>query len=195
MSMQFPIYGRRIALVASLATLVLVAAGCGTPSTTPAAPGAQARALQFKNTYLTFRYPASWQPLIYRRAQALHSSPMVYLSTQPGRPACGADCAWPVSQLHPGGVLVVWENRGYPGWTLRTIPGKPLRVDGRPARRNVSRPGVCAAIGADETVVVSVARPLAYNWTQLTACLRGPRLATAEHELDSVLASTHFLAP
>jgi hypothetical protein len=195
MSMQLPISGRRIALAASLATVVLVAAGCGAPSTAPATAGGQPRAAQFKNTYLTFRYPATWRPLVFRRPQALHSSPMVYLSTQAGRPACSADCAWPVSQLHPDGVLVVWENRGYPGWTLRTIPGKPIRVDGRPARRNVSRPGVCAAIGGDETVVVSVARPLAYNWTQLTACLRGPRLATAEHELDGVLASTRFLAP
>jgi len=195
MSMDFRIPGRSLALVALLGTLALVAAGCGTPAARPAGAGAQARALEFKNTYLSFRYPASWRPLVFRQAQALHSSPMVYLSTQPGRAACGTDCAWPVSQLHPGGILVVWENRGYPGWTLGSIPGKPLHVDGRAARRIVSRPGVCAAIGADETVVVSVARPLAYNWTQITACLRGPRLAATERQLARVLASTHFLNP
>jgi len=56
-------------------------------------------------------------------AGTLHFHPMVYVSTQPGRDPCrrspmGTECGWPVGRLRPNGVLVVWENRGYPGWSL-----------------------------------------------------------------------------
>ena len=97
--------------------------------------------------------------------------------------------------LRRGGVLVVVENRGYPGWTLDSMPGSPTRIGGRPARRAVSRPGTCAEIGADETVEIAIARPLSGNWTAVTACLRAPNLAANARSLDALLASIHFKTP
>ncbi len=126
---------------------------------------------------------------------------MLYLSVQPTKNPCeitgsGTTCGWPVSKLRPGGVLVVWENRGYPGWSLASSPGRPTQVGGRNARKLVSRPGACSEIGADETVQVAIARPgMSGNWTAVTACLRGPNLVANEQALDALLASTRFKAP
>ena len=47
----------------------------------------------------------------------------------------------------------------------------------------------------NETISVAIARPLAYNWTQVDACLRGPRLAPLERQVRALLGSTRFLAP
>jgi len=168
----------RIAL--ALAVFVLSAGvGCGgsasvaTTSMTPPTP-----LTAFKNAYLEFRYPQSWRPLAFQvPPTALHFDP-------------------PVDRLKSSGVLVVWENQGYPGWTLSTQPGKNLNVDGRPAKRVVSRPGDCGTIGADETVSVQIARPqVASNLTSFRACLRGPNLADQEREIMALLASTRFLQP
>jgi hypothetical protein len=180
--------------------LVVVAAaasaGCGSATK---APAQEVRTAEFQNSFVQFRYPTSWdaaQPNV----SALHFHPMLYLSVQPTRnPCAGAGstvrCGWPVSRLQPGGVLVVWENRGYPGWSLASAPGAPTQVGGRKARRFVTRPGACSAIGADETVQVAIERPgLSGNWTAVTACLRAPNLATNEQQLDAVLASTRFKA-
>jgi hypothetical protein len=82
---------------------------------------------------------------------------------------------------------------GLPGLDARgSVKGTTTTIGGRPAKRNVQRPGECSAIGADETVAVAIQGPGAANWTQFTGCLRGPDLATGEHEIDSLLASTTF---
>jgi hypothetical protein len=186
-----------------LATASLVSA-CGSGSTASGTPGAAvsssspAALASFRNDYLSFRYPPDWKPLGVRIAQpTLHFNPMVYLGTQKGHDPCRLKagttvCGWPVDRLHPNGVLVVWENQGYPGWTLASVKGTTTTIGGRPAKRNVQRPGECSAIGADETVAVAIQGPGAANWTQFTGCLRGPDLATGEHEIDSLLASTTF---
>lgn len=184
----------RLVLVAVAAA---ASAGCGS---TTKAPAHSARLAEFQNSFVRFRYPSGWaaaQP----DASALHFHPMLYLSVQPTRNPCASTgsalrCGWPVAKLRRGGVLVVWENRGFPGWSLGSAPGAPTRVGGRDARRLVSRPGACAAIGADETVQVAIERPgITGNWTAVTACLRGPNLAANEQQLDAVLASTRFRAP
>jgi hypothetical protein len=124
---------------------------------------------------------------------------MLYLSSQPVRQPCRTHgsttvCGWPLARLQPGGTLIVWENRGAPGWTLRTAPGRPLRVGGRAARQAVFKPGECVAIGADETIEVAIERPVPDNWTAFTACLRGPGLTASEHDVAALLASTRFNA-
>ena len=48
---------------------------------------------------------------------------------------------------------------------------------------------------ADETMTVVIARPLPSNWTQVSACLRGPDLAAREAQVRSLLASARFLTP
>ena len=91
-------------------------------------------------------------------------------------------------------MLLKWENKGFPGVSIAGFPGRSTRVDGRTARRSTARPGLCRAVGADETISVEIARPLAGNWTELVACLRGPQLAAQEQQVRALLGSTRFLA-
>jgi hypothetical protein len=181
--------------LATAAALVLILAGCGSTHSASRSTG-----LTFRNDFLVFGYPPGWKPTVPQITRALHFDPMVYVSSQPVRPPCRTRgsvtaCGWPLDRLRRGGALLVWENRGAPGWSLRTAAGAPVRVGGRKAKRAVDRPGACAAIGADETIQVAIARPLPENWTAFTACLKGPGLAAGEREVDAVLASTHFLQP
>ena len=174
-------------------------AGCG--STTTAAPAHGAKLTNFQNSFVEFRYPTAWDAAQPDTSARLHFHPMLYLSVQPTKDPCRSagdetTCGWPVSRLRPGGVLVVWENRGYPGWSLASTPGAPTHVGGRSARKLVSRPGACRAIDADETVQVEIERPgMSGNWTAVTACLRNPNLVANEQALAALLASTRFKAP
>ena len=184
---------------AALALVVIVAtvAGCGSATKASGSSGALAT---FRNHFLVFGYPPVWKPAVFKITGALHFSPMVYLSSQPVHHPCHSQqlatvCGWPVDRLRPGGTLIVWENRGFPGWSLRTTQGRSLRIGGRPAKQTVTRPGQCAAIGADETIAVEIERPIPDNWTAFTACLRGPGLASAVRQVDALLASTKFVAP
>lgn len=186
---------RRGAAAALVFAATLLAAGCGAARTTqgPAAVSS------FRNNFMAFRHPTAWRPVVYKTAGTLHFHPIVYLSTQPTHAPCRQQasatvCDWPVNWLRPGGVLIVWENRGFPGWSLDPAPGLSLRVGGRQAKRTVTHPGECTAIGADETIEVAIARPLPENWTAFTACLRAPELIT-ERQVDALLASTRFIAP
>lgn len=194
----------RLTIRVLLIPLAVLAAGCGTTAAETArpvaTPAAHQAGVRFENDFLALHYPASWKTLVFAPSGALHFDPMLYLSTQSGRNPCRTragttQCGWPVARLHPNGILVVMENRGYPGWTLASTPGTPLDVDGRKARRQITRPGRCGAIGADETIAIAIARPLRDNWTDITACIRGPRLAQREDEIDAMLASTHFRTP
>jgi hypothetical protein len=187
----------RCAVAAATALAVAVfAAGCGAAGGT--VHGSVAAA-SFRNDFLAFRHPMAWRPASYSTAETLHFHPIIYLSSQPTHDPCRQHasetaCGWPVSSLRPGGVLIVWENRGFPGWSLASEPGTPRRIGGRPGKENVSRPGECAAIGADETIELAIKRPVPYNWTAFTACLRTPTAAT-EQQINALLASTRFLAP
>jgi hypothetical protein len=191
-----------LALRSGAAALVLVLAaatlsGCGSA---PKASGSSRAVATFRNSFLVFGYPPVWKPAVFKITGTLHFSPMVYLSSQPVHHPCHAQqsatvCGWPVDRLRPGGTLIVWENKGFPGWSLRTIQGTSLRIGGRQAKQTVTRPGQCAAIGADETITVEIQRPIPDNWTAFTACLKGPGLAATVREVDALLASTKFVAP
>jgi hypothetical protein len=158
----------------------------------------------YSNDFVTFRYPSAWSPSAWSK-QELHFAPMVYLSTErAGHDPCRTtsssagrttSCSWPIDRLSANGVLVQWENRGYPGARVAAFPGEKLRVGGRAARLSVQRPGRCGGVGADETISVAIARPLARNWTQVDACLRGPKLAPLEQQVRALLASARFLTP
>lgn len=195
----------RAALTAILLAIAATVSACGSGS--PAANrsagsagayGGAAALASFRNDYLSFRYPPDWKPLDVRISQpTLHFDPMVYLGTQKGHDPCrirgeATVCGWPVDKLRPNGVLVVWQNQGYPGWSLANVRGTALDVGGRPAKQRIERPGACKAIGADETVEVAIQSPKASNWTEFTGCLRGPDLAGRERQIDSLLASTTF---
>lgn len=185
-----------LASAAVVSAAALLTSACGGGS---GAPGADASPpATFANSYLSFRHPAAWTAYPFRWSGELHFHPMLYLSTQPVRDPCHTQqtatvCAWPVGRLQPGGVLVTMENRGFPGLSLSRFDGASLRVGGRAAKRSVTRPGACAAIGGDVTIDVVVASPQPSNVTEFTACLRGPGLTPNEQRVDSLLASTRFL--
>jgi len=199
--------GRFLILCAVTLVTVAVAVGCGTASTRSLADASSAKAparagtaSSFRNAFLAFRYPTGWKPYQFDTSRTLHFHPMVYVGTQPGRNPCRQTqmetvCGWPVDRLRPNGVLIAWENRGWPGWSLASVTGKALKVGGRAGKISTARPGACSTIGADETVEVAIERPLQNNWTAFTACLRGPNLRVSERAVTALLTSTRFLAP
>ena len=154
----------------------------------------------FGNGFVTFRYPSSWSATVWKE-HVLHVDPMVYLSTERSQhDPCGTTglttvCGWPVTRLGRNGVIVRWENRGYPGTNVGTFPGKTMFVGGRAARVSISKPGTCRAVGADETISVAIVRPLESNWTQVDACLRGPDLGSLEKQVHTLLGTARFAAP
>lgn len=186
---------RHLLAVAAVLAAVPLASGCGGGSDAPAAAaGAPAT---FTSSYLSFRHPAAWTTYPFKWAGELHFRPLLYVSTQPVRDPCRTKgktvtCTWPVDRLRPGDVLITLENRGFPGWSLDDAPGRPLRVGGRPAKHSIERPGDCGAIGGEVTIGVAVASPLPDNYTELTACLSGPKLAANERRVSALLASLRF---
>ncbi len=185
---------RSAAAALGLVLTAAILAGCGSAS------GSSGAIATFRNSFLVFGYPPVWKPAVFKINGTLHFSPMVYVSSQPVHHPCHSQhtttvCGWPLDRLRPGGTLIVWENKGFPGWSLRTTQGTSLRIGGRQAKQTVTRPGQCAAIGADETIAVEIERPIPDNWTAFTACLKGPGLASTVREVDALLASTKFVSP
>jgi hypothetical protein len=152
---------------------------------------------------ITFDRPASWIRWLPNQHQPVTDGPLIYLSTEPLLPACavapgsspnppdaqGRACTWPLTTLRPGGALVTWWN----GRLLSPIPSPdaPITINGRTSGLRVDRPGVCAAIGGDETidVAIPIGQTSATN-ISVVACLRGPDLMTAEAQLRDMLIST-----
>jgi hypothetical protein len=184
---------------AAAAGLVLVALAVPLAAWGAGALHKRSSFLTFRNDFVSFRYPAAWQDSVWNE-QTLHFRPIVYVSTQATHDPCrtsrsAVTCGWPVAKLAPGGVLLSWENKGFPGASVARFPGTPAQVGGRTARISVARPGACRSVGADETLTVSIARPLAENWTEVSACLRGPNLGAQEAQVRALLASVRFLSP
>jgi hypothetical protein len=190
---------RRLLTLAAIAATVALTSACGGGSDAQAAKDPPPAPVTYANSFLSFSHPAAWRPYPFRWAGGLHFQPMLYVSTQPVQNPChtkgsSSMCAWPVRRLQPNGVLITWENRGFPGFSLDSQPGSATSVGGRSAKRQATRPGACAAIGGNVTIEYAIARPMADNWTEATACVRGPNLAQNERRVDALLASTKFLA-
>jgi hypothetical protein len=185
-----------------IALCLLALAGCADPGRPadigPPASTSAPNQFRYHDDVLTFSHPASWTPARYEVVSSF-SSAIVYLSNQPLHDPCtrrhlpgGAleiTCGHPITQLVPGGVLIEWTREGFPGWKLSRAPGVPQRIAGRPSRLDVRRPGRCANLGADETILASISRSSG-NGYQLLACLRGPGLAGSERQVRQLLATT-----
>jgi hypothetical protein len=184
-----------------IALCLLALAGCD-----PARPGDGAQPAstsapqqaRYHDEVLTFDRPAAWTPHRYQVFSSF-SSAIVYLSNQPLHDPCartrlpgGAlqiSCGHPITHLAPGGVLIEWTRESRPNWKLSDAPGVEQQIAGRPSRLAIRRPGRCANLGADETILAFISRASG-NWYQLQACLRGPGLASNERQVRQLLATT-----
>src|SRR5262249_52461818 len=131
---------------------------------------------------LAFRYPNAWLATDYTGMPGTLGSTLVYLSdarlkapcvhTSPAPGQESIVCKRPVATLSPGQFLVTWDyetelSRERP----QLKPPHATTVAGRPAFRNVLRPGPCGQIHADETIYITVY--LATHLYGMEACIRG----------------------
>jgi hypothetical protein len=187
---------RRLLLLVATAAAVGITGACGGGEVGTQAAPRDSQLLSYKDSFLSFAYPAAWTAYPYEKVPELHFRPLVFLSTQPVHDPCSTQgnettCGFPVEQLQPGGVLVMWQMNGIPAMGLG--PGTPIRVGGHPAIRNETAGGECRSIGADRTIDVAVElSPLPSPLTYFTACLRGPDLEQSEKSADALLESTKF---
>ena len=65
-----------------------------------------------------------------------------------------------------------------------------MTVGGHRAKIQIEHPGTCARMGGVESVAVIIERPsVPDNWWGIDACIGGPDVATAEHQLQAMLAT------
>jgi hypothetical protein len=149
------------------------------------ARGTQSRfARETFNAGLAFSYPDVWSHM-RPGAHGGFNSGIVDMSTQPMGVRCRSNgdgdlCGWPLRRLWPGGVLVMWyhDNALVTG-PFRMTSGRPLVI---------TRPGVCGAVGGDETFVATVATRRGRRYF-VEACLRAPGVAANERAVLAMLAS------
>jgi hypothetical protein len=127
---------RRLLSIAAIAAIAAATSACGGGGTAQAAKDPPLA--KYANGFFSFSYPAAWTASPFRWGGELHFQPMLYVSTQPVHDPCRTKgdatvCAWPVHRLQPDGVLITWENRGAPAWSLDSQPGSVLQVGGRSA--------------------------------------------------------------
>ena len=176
-----------------LAVTVVLAgmlAGCSLGSN-EGAGRAPAKLRKYTGHGYTFTYPASWG---YRHGgfYTTMTEPVIDLATQPmGQPCHGSlGCAWPVTQMRPGGVVVMVEAGG-----LLSDQPRPARLTFR-----TYGPGhtdsLAASIGCDRVFTASyqprsTERPNGGSAANLffSACARGPGLAAAEQQFHDMVTS------
>lgn len=213
------VWPRHMAMVCKVPSLLLVAAfalvGCGSSRSTPApsadlgssSPSPSPPLVADSANGWWFERPASWTRWQPNEHSPMTARPLVYLSTDPLLPNCavppgatpnpadpqGNACTWPLSQLEPNGVLVIW-------WTTRILEALPtdggelIEVNATTARLHTAKPGLCGEIGADETMelLVPIGQPTPLSNIGLVACVRGPDLATAEARVKAMLATARY---
>lgn len=193
---------RRSGLLSLVATFAVACSAASTGSPSVASPSAAAVITDSANG-ISFARPASWTRWVPNAHDALMDGPLVYLSTNPLLPTCattppaspnpadahGLACEWPLAELAPNGVLVIWLTTRI----LAPLPsaGDSVEVNGATGRLQTKKPGTCSAVGANETLEVLVPIGLQKPWSNIdvVACLRGPNLATSEAQMRAMLAS------
>jgi len=155
---------------------------------------------------ISFERPGGWTRWQPNRHEPITGGPLIYLSTEPLLASCaeglaaspnppdeqGNACTWPLTSLSENGVLVTWVSSRILG--PMPTDGEGISMNGESTHLRIERPGVCTAIGADETITVKV--PIGQGGPQqplsnimVVACLRGPDFATAEAGVRAMLAS------
>jgi hypothetical protein len=177
----------------SQATTLPTTTGIASTISTPSC-GVPSQWALYDGNGLRFEHPACWTPVHHDEVSTVSTS-LIDLSNEPMHHPCTTNqfssvCGWPLTKLSSEGVLVRWSSNGSPGWHLG--PGTPLTVGGLPASEQVSQPGICSSIGADETITVEVAFTPASDYYSLWACLDGPDVTQAASQVQRMLASTTF---
>ena len=188
-----------------LSLVAMLAVACSAASTVPpsaASPSAAAVITDAANG-ISFARPASWTRWVPNAHDPLLDGPLVYLSTDPLLPTCattppaspnpadahGLACEWPLAELAPNGVLVIWLTTRI----LAPLPsaGDRVEVNGATGRLQTRKPGSCSVVGANETLEVFVPIGLREPRSNIAvvACLRGPDLTTSEAQVRAMLAS------
>jgi hypothetical protein len=196
-------------LLALLTTIALAACGAATGVTgnggpllaaagTPSGGGTE-RGFHDPSFGLTFKYPAAWEMHPAQGWDGSLFSMIVFLSNQRlqspctirhGQHSTTISCHSPLKHLAPGGILASWGEGGRPGWSLGRVPGVQLRVDGRPAKLQVTASG--CGIGANKRVDVTVARHVAENYFEFSACMRAPGIQRMEQDIHTLLHTVRF---
>jgi len=153
---------------------------------------------------ISFEHPSTWILWQPNDHNPINDGPLIYLTTEALLPECavapfatphppdaqGRACDWPLASIAPNGVLVTWLTTRL----LEPLPtaGESVAVNATHGRLEIERPGGCAAIGADETLVilVPIGQPTPLSNIAMVACLHGPDLATGEAQVRAMLAST-----
>jgi len=197
-----------------LVLCAFTASGCASnpsPSAATSAPDASASpsasasptSVRESVNGISFERPADWTRWQPNQFSPMNDGPWIYLSTDPLLRTCattpeaspnpadaqGRACDWPLDELAPNGVLVTWLSTRI----LQNLPedGEAIEVNGAPARLEITTPGECDAINADETMnlLVPIGQPTPLSNLAVLACMRGPDLATAEAKFRAMLSS------
>jgi hypothetical protein len=150
---------------------------------------------------LTFEHPRAWRETRYV-AMTSFSALVVLLSTQPVRSPqvtriTGGGTVTtgrtPLVRLAPGGVLVSWNNVGFPH-VGPEIPHPNAKFGGQPATFETARPSIdCAQVGGTVSVMAQIARPHG-NQYDMSACLRAPGVSANERLVRQMLDSVRITA-
>jgi hypothetical protein len=126
------------------------------------------------------RPPEGWQVAHYEVANSFYQS-IAFLGPEALPDPCTRlantiTCTyWPPIRLTVNGVVVGLWSDGFPGWTFDPNAGRPVDVGGHPASIQIlPADDACRSIGGDERMVVTIPMPVAWDWWEVDACLRGP---------------------
>ncbi len=167
-----------------------------------AATSASGQLSVYRHGGVSFSYPSAWKHVSWCWAGTMNR-PLVVLTTARTAPTCNDKTPFPpVQHLGRNGVSVWWAQVGRPGmkW-LSMVKGSPTtRVGGQPARAATFIPTSqewratgCKEAGGNFALVTQVRPtdlPNTFYW--MTACLRGPHLASSKAAVRKLLASASF---
>jgi hypothetical protein len=106
-----------------------------------------------------------------------------------GAEVTSVSCGDPVSKVAPGGMLVRWDEDGFPNWHA---PGSNTKIGCRPATETVTAGRWCRTLGGSRTITVVIPRGASDNWYEMDACLRGPGIPSEQAEITAMLKTVHF---
>ena len=169
-------------------------------SSSPADAAPATRA--FAEDGLQMDYPATWREFHYE-VRSSFSDVIAYLGTIEVADPCTRTATEVTCgrgfELPPGGIVVVVEHRGFPGYDILTNPmddGRSvlLQVAGLPARRALTGPD--QASGADQVLAWSISEPgFVDNYYAVTAYLRGPGVVVQTAQVDAMVKGLRFDHP